>query len=144
MPDNFNSPRGNRGPGLPGEPRRAHTLVTVIILCVAAYLVYSMVTASGGPATRTLPTNQFVTAVEQGRVVDVSYKTSDGSVSGSFWEKSADKGDESKLVPYASVYVGSDSLAELMAEHPNVTYQIDTNASPWCPRCFSWESSSTT
>ncbi len=127
MPDNFNSPRGNRGPGLPGEPRRAHTLVTVIILCVAAYLVYSMVTASGGPATRTLPTNQFVTAVEQGRVVDVSYKTSDGSVSGSFWEKSADKGDESKLVPYASVYVGSDSLAELMAEHPNVTYQIDTN-----------------
>ena len=127
MPDNFNSPRGNRGPGLPGEPRRIHTLVTVIILCVAAYLVYSMVTASGGPATRTLPTNQFVTAVEQGRVVDVSYKTSDGSVSGSFWEKSADKGDKSKLVPYASVYVGSDSLAELMAEHPNVTYQIDTD-----------------
>ena len=127
MPDNFNSPRGNRGPGLPGEPRRAHTLVTVIVLAVVAYLIYTMVTASGGPATRTLPTNQFVTAVEQGRVADVSYKTSDGSVSGSFWEKSADKGDESKLVPYASVYVGSDSLAELMAEHPNVTYQIDTD-----------------
>ena len=127
MPDNFNSPRGNRGPGLPGEPRRAHTLVTVIVLAVVAYLIYTMVTASGGPATRTLPTNQFVTAVEQGRVADVSYKTSDGSVSGSFWEKSADKGDKSKLVPYASVYVGSDSLAELMAEHPNVTYQIDTD-----------------
>ena len=127
MPDNFNSPRGNRGPGLPGEPRRAHTLVTIIVLAVAAYLIYSMVTASGGPATRTLPTNQFVTAVEQGRVADVSYKTSDGSVTGSFWESSADKGDKSKLVPYASVYVGSDSLAELMAEHPNITYQIDTS-----------------
>ncbi len=127
MPDNFNSPRGNRRPGLPGEPRRAHTLVTIIVLAVVAYLIYSMVTASGGPATRTLPTNQFVTAVEQGRVADVSYKTSDGSVSGSFWEKSADKGDKSKLVPYTSVYVGSDSLAELMAEHPSVTYQIDTD-----------------
>ncbi|OUO58669.1 cell division protein FtsH [Olsenella sp. An270] len=75
-----------------------------------------------------LPTNQFVTAVEQGRVAEVTYKTSDGSVAGTYWTSAEDRGDDSKLVEYQSVYVGSDSLAELMAEHPRVTYRIDTSS----------------
>ena len=45
-----------------------------------------------------------------------------------YWESADDKGDDSKLVEYQSVYVGSDSLAQLMAEHPGVTYRIDTSS----------------
>ncbi|HIZ46291.1 MAG TPA: AAA family ATPase, partial [Candidatus Olsenella pullistercoris] len=75
-----------------------------------------------------LPTNEFVTAVEEGRVSTVTYKTADGSVTGSYWKDGADKGNESALSPYSSVYVGSDSLAALMAEHPDVTYTINTDS----------------
>ena len=85
----------------------------------------------GGGGLDTLATNEFVTAVKDGRVHDATYKTSDGSVSGTYWhdEKDAEAGNEDALVRYTSVYVGTDSLAELMAAHPDVTYRIDTSDS---------------
>ncbi|WP_343225020.1 ATP-dependent zinc metalloprotease FtsH [Olsenella sp. An270] len=97
---------------------------------MVVYLAYSMGSALSGRdrSADVLPTNQFVTAVEQGRVAEVTYKTSDGSVAGTYWTSAEDRGDDSKLVEYQSVYVGSDSLAELMAEHPRVTYRIDTSS----------------
>ena len=129
MPNPENSPEPQR-PGLPGGPSRANAITSLIVLAVVVYLVYSMGSSLSGrtQATDVLPTNQFVTAVRQGRVHDVNYKTSDGSVTGSYWKNGDDKGDEEKLVPYQSVYVGTDSLAELMARHPTVIYQIDTSS----------------
>ncbi|HIY79214.1 MAG TPA: ATP-dependent zinc metalloprotease FtsH [Candidatus Olsenella excrementavium] len=117
-------------PDLPGGPSRSNTITTLLIIAIVVYLAYSMGTSltSRAQTTDVLPTNQFVTAVESGRVKDVSYKVSDGSVTGSYWKSSTDKGDEGKLTDYRSVYVGSDSLAELMAEHPDITYQIDTSS----------------
>ncbi|MBM6816955.1 ATP-dependent zinc metalloprotease FtsH [Olsenella uli] len=87
--------------------------------------------APGSQAPDTLATNEFVTAVKDGRVHDATYKTSDGSVSGTYWhdEKDAEAENEDALVRYTSVYVGTDSLAELMADHPDVTYKIDTSDS---------------
>ena len=123
-------PGGKGMPDLPGGPSRSNTITTLLIIAIVVYLAYSMGTSltSRAQTTDVLPTNQFVTAVESGRVKDVSYKVSDGSVTGSYWKSSTDKGDEGKLTDYRSVYVGSDSLAELMAEHPDVTYQIDTSS----------------
>ncbi|MBM6774678.1 ATP-dependent zinc metalloprotease FtsH [Olsenella profusa] len=83
----------------------------------------------GGSQPDVLPTNEFVTAVKDGRVDDVTYHTSDGSLTGSYWSEGAEKGNDDQLTPYTSVYVGSDSLAELMADHPDVTYTIDTSDS---------------
>ena len=133
MSDNNSEPQrpGGMGmPDLPGGPSRSNTITTLLIIAIVVYLAYSMGTSltSRAQTTDVLPTNQFVTAVESGRVKDVSYKVSDGSVTGSYWKSSTDKGDEGKLTDYRSVYVGSDSLAELMAEHPDITYQIDTSS----------------
>ena len=133
MSDNNSEPQrpGGKGmPDFPGGPSRSNTITTLLIIAIVVYLAYSMGTSltSRAQMTDVLPTNQFVTAVESGRVKDVSYKVSDGSVTGSYWKSSTDKGDEGKLTDYRSVYVGSDSLAELMAEHPDVTYQIDTSS----------------
>ena len=129
-PDNTPDPQRPSGPGMLGGPSRSSAITTLLVLAIVVYLVYTMGSsfAGRGESPDVLPTNQFVTAVEQGRVADVLYKTSDGSVTGTYWESAADKGDDAKLVEYQSVYVGSDSLAQLMAEHPGVTYRIDTSS----------------
>ncbi|OUO45866.1 cell division protein FtsH [Olsenella sp. An285] len=77
----------------------------------------------------TLPTNEFVSAVEDDRVAEVTFRTEDGGLTGAYWPDEAKKDDETALVDFESVYVGSDSLAELMAAHPDVTYEIDTSSS---------------
>ncbi|WP_417802137.1 ATP-dependent zinc metalloprotease FtsH [Thermophilibacter provencensis] len=116
----------------PGH-RRSIVISTAIVAAIVLYLVFSMggAVTPGGGGPDTLATNEFVTAVKDGRVHDATYKTSDGSVSGTYWhdEKDAEAGNEGALVRYTSVYVGTDSLAELMAAHPDVTYKIDTSDS---------------
>ncbi|HIY51684.1 MAG TPA: ATP-dependent zinc metalloprotease FtsH [Candidatus Olsenella avicola] len=77
----------------------------------------------------TLPTNEFVSAVKDDRVAEVTFRTEDGGLTGTYWPDEAKKDDETALVDFESVYVGSDSLAELMAAHPDVTYEIDTSSS---------------
>ena len=121
-------------PGMPGpEHRRSIVISTAIVAAIVLYLVFSMGGAltPGGKGPDTLATNEFVTAVKDGRVHDATYKTSDGSVSGTYWhdEKDAEADNDGALVRYTSVYVGTDSLAELMAAHPDVTYKIDTSDS---------------
>nr|WP_322290415.1 ATP-dependent zinc metalloprotease FtsH [Paratractidigestivibacter sp.] len=98
----------------------------LIVLAVAIYLIVSM---GGNPftsqsETETIATNEFVTAVNEDRVHDVTYKTSDGSASGEYWH--GDSKNESDLVKYKTYYIGSDSLQELMAAHPGVKFTIDT------------------
>ena len=129
-----NKPDRQTPQGMPGpEHRRSIVISTAIVAAIVLYLVFSMGGAltPGGGGPDTLATNEFVTAVKDGRVHDATYKTSDGSVSGTYWhdEKDAEAGNEDALVRYTSVYVGTDSLAELMAAHPDVTYRIDTSDS---------------
>ena len=129
-----NKPDRQTPQGMPGpEHRRSIVISTAIVAAIVLYLVFSMGGAltPGGGGPDTLATNEFVTAVKDGRVHEATYKTSDGSVSGTYWhdEKDAESGNEDALVRYTSVYVGSDSLAELMAAHPDVTYRIDTSDS---------------
>ena len=130
MSDNNSPEQRPGGPGGPGAPSRPNAIASVIVIAVIAYLVYSMGSAFSGGVQQAdvLPTNEFVTAVKEGRVSTVTYKTADGSVTGSYWKDGADKGNDSALSPYSSVYVGSDSLATLMAEHPDVTYTINTDS----------------
>ncbi len=101
----------------------------VIVVAIAIYLIATM---GGNPFTAqaetdTIATNEFVVAVNDGRVHDVTYKTSDGSATGQYWREGDGKDDESKLVKYKTYYIGSDSLDELMAGHSDVTYTIDTS-----------------
>ena len=118
------------GPAGKGHPRASKATVVIVIL-VAVYLVYTAVAGSAQAQSEvdTLATNEFVAAVEDGRVDEVTFKTEDCGVTGTYWPEGADTGDEDELVEFESVYVGMDSLAELMAAHPDVTYEIDTSSS---------------
>ena len=75
-----------------------------------------------------LPTSGFVAAVKQNRVLEANFSASNGTLKGRYWEKAEDVGDNSKLKRYTSTYVGSDSLAELMAEHKEVVYKVDVKS----------------
>ena len=93
------------------------------------YLIFGMgsnpFAASGAD---TLATSDFVAAVKDDRVKDVTFKYADGSLTGTYWASGSDKGSSSALKSFKSVYVGADSLAELMSEHPGTTYRIDTSS----------------
>ncbi len=113
-------------PGKGGSDQQQRSAV-LSLLVVAAIVVYLLFTMGGGPFSSApspdvLATNEFVSAVEAGQVKSVTYKTDDGGISGIYEVDDA-------AHDYQSVYVGSDSLAALMASHPEVTYRIDTSSS---------------
>ncbi len=108
-----------------GPSPRSYVATLVIVLLIVAYLIFSFGgnPFSGNGQVDTLATNEFVTALKDGRVESVTYKTSDASVTGQY---TVDSGKETRT--YKSVYIGTDSLAELMADNPQVTYKIDTSS----------------
>ena len=133
MPDKnpFDSLRppnnGDREP----DPQRSGLISTLVVVAIVAYLFFTMGVNPFASNTEvdTLATNEFVTAVKDGRISTVTFKTEDGSVTGTYWKSEDDEGDSDALVQYKTVYVGADSLDELMAKHADVTFTIDTSSS---------------
>ena len=120
-------------PNIPGgegpKDPRVNAITAILLLAVLGYLVFGMgsnpFAVSG---VDTLATSDFVAAVKDDRVKDVTFKYADGSLSGTYWANGSDKDSSSALKSFKSVYVGADSLAELMADHPGTTYRIDTSS----------------
>ncbi|MDY6013766.1 MAG: ATP-dependent zinc metalloprotease FtsH [Paratractidigestivibacter faecalis] len=120
-------------PNIPGgegpKDPRVNAITAILLLAVLGYLVFGMgsnpFAASGAD---TLATSDFVAAVKDDRVKDVTFKYADGSLTGTYWANGSDKDSSSALKSFKSVYVGADSLAELMADHPGTTYRIDTSS----------------
>lgn len=117
-----------KGAGQPGSPR-----VNVIYLVIAAacivYLVFTMgPSLLGGGRSDAIATSDMVAAVNDDRVATLTYKLSTGEVKGTYWKSDADKGNTDALVSFKSSYAGTDNLADLMVEHPKVTYTVDTSS----------------
>lgn len=117
-----------KGAGQPGSPR-----VNVIYLVIAAacivYLVFTMgPSLLGGGRSDAIATSDMVAAVNDDRVATLTYKLSTGEVKGTYWKSDADKGNTDALVSFKSSYAGTDNLADLMTEHPKVTYTVDTSS----------------
>nr|WP_304515623.1 ATP-dependent zinc metalloprotease FtsH [Collinsella sp. D33t1_170424_A12] len=119
---------GFGGPGRRGTgPSRANWLYFLVACALLAYVFFSLGSnARGVKSSVELPTSEFVSAVEDGRVESATYTVMDGKLAGSFWEKKKDVGDEKKATAFTSTYVGNDSLSELMAKHPETKYEVDT------------------
>ena len=134
--DRPSAPRPNGAPSDPfslapnGGDRKPPNRVNMIYVALACILLGSLLFNMGNGlfgASKSveLPTSDFVAAVEANRVDEATYVVVNGTVNGSYWPKGK-KHTEDNLVPFTSTYVGSDSLAELMADHPKVTYKVDT------------------
>ena len=123
----------NPGPGSNGSgpnrptPSRAGWIYIAVGLILLSYLFINMGGSVGaGNQAKELATSDFVSAVKADRVDSATYTVQDGTVKGRYWAKKSQKGDESALKDFTSTYVGSDSLAELMADHPKTEYKVDT------------------
>ncbi|MCI1345008.1 MAG: ATP-dependent zinc metalloprotease FtsH [Atopobiaceae bacterium] len=85
----------------------------------------------GGPQTKSLTTSEFVAAVQDGRVDTATYATKNGTLSGTYWENKGDVGNDSKLEHYSSTYVGTDNLDDLMQDHSEVKFDVNTSTDDW-------------
>ena len=116
----------------PGDQRRG-IVYTILTLALIGYIVFSFMPGfmSGQAGAAELPTNDVVTAIKEDRVDNLTYRAASGELAGEYWANKQDVGDDSKLVAFKSSYVGSDSLSELMEEHPGTTYVVDTSNDDW-------------
>ncbi|MCI6261795.1 MAG: ATP-dependent zinc metalloprotease FtsH [Olsenella sp.] len=85
----------------------------------------------GAPQTKSLTTSEFVAAVQDGRVDTATYATKNGTLSGTYWENKGDVGNDSKLEHYSSTYVGTDNLDDLMQDHTEVKFDVNTSTDDW-------------
>ncbi len=122
--------------GAPGngddDPRFAwRNILMYLLLAVVLVLVVSSVLTGGEKTNVTeLATSDFVTAVNEGRVHEATYSKRLATVEGTYWPDAGQVGDEEALEDFSSTYIGEDSLAELMAAHPEVTYKADVSQTP--------------
>ncbi|MDY2777236.1 MAG: ATP-dependent zinc metalloprotease FtsH [Collinsella sp.] len=121
-------PSGGRGPGQGGVPSRVSWLYLLIGCILVAYMFFNIGGGlGGGKSVKKLSTSEFVTAVKEDRVEEMTYTVIGGTVSGTYWADKDDVGDPKDLLNFTSTYVGSDSLSELMEKHPDTVYRVDTN-----------------
>ena len=119
---------GHGGKGGKKGPKRTNWVYIALVAVMVGYLIWGFSGSYSESASKVdeLATSEFVTAVEEDRVSSVTFYVVDGTVSGEYWALESQVGDKTKLTSFTSVYVGSDSLAELMAAHPDTTYIIST------------------
>ena len=114
------------GPEGAGGPSRTGWIYFAFACILLGYTFWNL--GGGlrqGDKPTELATSDFVAAVEAGRVDEATYTVIDGTVSGTYWPEGESR-SKKNLETFTSTYVGSDSLAELMAEHPKTTYKVDT------------------
>lgn len=114
------------GPEGAGGPSRTGWIYFAFACILLGYTFWNL--GGGlrqGDKPTELATSDFVAAVEAGRVDEATYTVIDGTVSGTYWPEGESR-SKKNLETFTSTYVGSDSLVELMAEHPKTTYKVDT------------------
>ncbi|MGN0071603.1 MAG: ATP-dependent zinc metalloprotease FtsH [Atopobiaceae bacterium] len=132
MPDKKDPKKGFDPDKLDGTTtRRASIISLLIIIALIVYLVVNMGSGFGGQQTKSLTTSEFVAAVQDGRVESATYATQNGTLTGTYWENSSDIGNDSKLEHYSSTYVGTDNLDDLMQEHTEVKFDVNTSTNDW-------------
>ena len=132
MPDKKDPKRGLDPDKLDGTTtRRASIISLLIIIALIVYLIVNMGGSFGAPQTKSLTTSEFVAAVQDGRVDTATYATKNGTLSGTYWENKGDVGNDSKLEHYSSTYVGTDNLDDLMQDHTEVKFDVNTSTDDW-------------
>ena len=124
MPDDNNrSPRD-----LTPQRRRRGLVYIVILMTFLSYLIMSRGQMFGVEQTDVLATSEFVTAVKEDRVKEVTYKVEDKSLQGKYFKSAGNKA-EGKTSNFKSTYVGEDNLDELMARHSDIRFSVDASTS---------------
>ena len=77
-----------------------------------------------------LTVNEFIDLVKKGQIVDVTYHVSASTLEGTYLENKGD--DPEDALHFTTTYEGLDSLNDLMAEHLDTEFVIDSkNPNAW-------------
>ena len=114
-----------------GRPKTRTIILYVLIAAVFLAVVSNQLwgTQQQGEV-QAITTSEFVTAVNDDRVTDVVYHASSAKLEGSYYVDAAAKSSDTKT-QFSSSYTGDDSLQELMAQHPGISYDEDVSTSNW-------------
>ncbi len=127
MPDNNKRNNDNGMPPMTPPSRNMRLVYTLLVTAFLAYVFFSLGQgALNTSSADTLATSEFVSAVQDDRVTEVTYHTSDGSVEGKYYKTDADEA-AGTTTDFRSAYVGADSLNELM-DASDVKYDVDTSS----------------
>jgi cell division protease FtsH len=120
----------NSNPNQNQNKKRTTIVFAVIFVVVLLALSMQLYNAgSSGTKTDVLTTSEFVTAVENGDVTEVTYNAVTHSLDGKYL-KDGEKNPANAML-FTSTHTG-DSLNELMAEHPETKYDVSvTDPSSW-------------
>ena len=115
-------------------------LLYLVLLAVLVWVVMVQLNKTTDGRPTELPTSDFVTAVKEGRVQEVTYVVRDNKLAGKYWETEKAKAAKETPKAFTSTYVGEDSLAELMAAHPDRhvhrrRIRAESRGSRSCRRC---------
>jgi cell division protease FtsH len=106
------------------NPKARTWILYGILAAVLVFLVGSQLNSMGREASRpeTLTTSEFVAAVGDNKVTEVTYNAASGSLSGYYLVDDGSAGGESRA--FVATFVGEDTLNGLMASHPNISYDV--------------------
>jgi len=106
----------------------------LLYLALLAALVYFVASSFAAPDAPTeLTTSGFISALDDGRVASVTVLLQAGELEGKYYVEESDvDGGEDSQKSFTSTFMGSDALTELLADHPEVEYEVDPQTG------FSW------
>ncbi|MBQ9059454.1 MAG: ATP-dependent zinc metalloprotease FtsH [Atopobiaceae bacterium] len=100
----------------------------IIAVILIAFIAFSTGVFFPGDRVDILSTSEFMTAVQEDRVSEATYKAANGDINGRYWENSSDVSNKDKASKIRSSWVGTDNLAELMTEHRDkIDFKVDTS-----------------
>ncbi len=118
------SQQGGKTPQMPRPVfSRKSLLIILIIATLVCVVVYQV--NQGRLQQNEIPTSEFISAVEEGRVAEVTYHASNHKLDGLYWKEKSQIDNEEALVKFTSTHVGNDALSELMREHSSIKYTVD-------------------
>ncbi len=105
-------------------PKTKNWIIYGILALLLVFFIGSQVSSMGQEATQpdALTTSDFTSAVEDNRVTEVTYNAASGSLTGYY--RTSEQGAEEEPHAFTATYVGEDTLNELMASHPSISYDI--------------------
>ena len=122
--EEHNNPK-KKGPNL-----RSVVLYVLLGLVLVALVGSQLVNFGPQEEIDELITSDFVTAVNDGRVDEVTYHAASATLDGMYYKDEAAK-EAGELSSFKSTYTGDDMLQELMAAHPETKYNEDVTTSGW-------------
>ncbi len=128
--DGNGRPSGGKYPD--GKRPKARTIILYALIAAVFLAIISnqLWNTQQQSEVQNITTSQFVTAVNEDRVSDVVYHASSAKLEGNYYVDAAAKSSDTKT-QFSSSYTGDDSLQELMAQHPNISYDEDVSTSNW-------------